>query len=46
MIEVSVTWLRAVPTNKEVFLFGFLFLTMRGKQIIARAIEIQRENWG
>ena len=22
------------------------FMTMRGKQILARAIEIQKENWG
>ena len=22
------------------------FITMRGKQILARAIEIQKENWG
>ena len=36
--------LRTVPTNKEVF-WGWL-MTMRGKQILARAIEIQKENWG
>ena len=35
--------LRTVPTNKEVFLCG---LSMGEKQILARAIEIQKENWG
>ena len=31
-----------VPTNKEVFVW---FMTMWGKQILARAIEIQKEIW-
>ena len=37
--------LRAVPTNTEVF-FSVRFMTMREKQILARAIGIQKENWG
>ena len=37
-----ISWnLRTVPTNKEVFLRG---LRLRRKQILARAIEIQKEN--
>ena len=32
-----------VPTNTEVIFARFI--TMRGKQILARAFEIQRENW-
>ena len=36
--------LRTVPTTKEVF-FARL-MTMREKQILARAIGIQKENWG
>ena len=34
--------LRAVPTNSEVCLHGFMW----EKQILARAMEIQKENWG
>ena len=33
-----------VPKNTEVFFARFM--TMREKQILARAIEIQKENWG
>ena len=33
-----------VPTNTEVFFSRFM--TMREKQILARDIEIQKENWG
>ena len=36
--------LRTVPTNKEVFFVRFM--TMREKQISARATGIQKENWG
>ena len=36
--------LRTVPTSKEVF-FARL-MTMREKQILSRAIEIQKENFG
>ena len=31
-----------VPTNKEVYFVWFM--SMRGKQVSARAIEIQKEN--
>ena len=44
MARKSLCVLRMVPTNKEVFLCGFM--TMREKQILGRAIEIQKENWG
>ena len=36
--------LMTVPTNKEVFFVWFM--TMRGKQISARDIEMEKENWG
>ena len=36
--------LRAVPTNTEVFFAQFM--TMREKQILARASGIQKQNWG
>ena len=36
--------LRLVPSNTEIFFVQFV--TMREKQILARAIEIQKENWG
>ena len=36
--------LRTVPTNKKVFFVRFM--TMREKQISARATGIQKENWG
>ena len=36
--------LRMVPTNTEVF-FAW-FVTMQEKQIVARDIGIQKENWG
>ena len=39
------TALGSVPTNTEVFL-NSLGMTMREKQIAARTIGIQRENWG
>ena len=35
--------LRTVPTNTEVFLHGFN-MTTREKQILAKAIGIQKEN--
>ena len=37
-------YLRTVPTNTEVFLGGVM--TIREKPILARAMEIQKENWG
>ena len=36
--------LRAVPTNTEIFYARFM--AMQEKQILARAIGIQKENWG
>ena len=36
--------LRTVPTNTEVFFLRSL--TMWEKQILARAVGIQKENWG
>ena len=36
--------LKTVPTNTEVFFAQFM--TVREKQFLARAIGIQRENWG
>ena len=35
--------LRTVPTNSEVFLRS---LSLLSKEILARAIEIRKENWG
>ena len=34
-----------VPTNTENNIFA-RFMTMREKQILARAVEIKEENWG
>ena len=42
-MRVQLSVLRTVPTNTEIF-FG-QFMTMREKQIVARAIGIQKENW-
>ena len=43
-VSFRFVFLRAVPTNKEVFCVRFI--TMLGKQILARASESQKENWG
>ena len=43
-IRDSLRHLRMVPTNTEVFYVRLM--TMRGKQILVRAIEIHKENWG
>ena len=42
-MRVHLSVLRTVPTNTEI-IFGH-FMTMREKQIVARAIGIQKENW-
>ena len=42
IVQLSV--LRTVPTNTKIF-FG-QFMTMRDTQIVARAIGIQKGNWG
>ena len=42
--ERNKSFLRMVPTKKEVFLP--CFMTMQGKQVVARAVGIQKENWG
>ena len=38
------SFLRMVPTYKEYFCVVYDYI--RGKQILARAIKIQKENWG
>ena len=42
--KLKFSCLRMVPTNTKVFLRGFM--TLLEKQILARAIGIQKENWG